>query len=90
MRGELWILNWAQATSLRQRGEWKGKNDAEVSIDYPHYGFDKDGKWNTGHDVPHVGWQVGKKTSKKVGHILLDDVPAGRPKKKDSNCSLWK
>jgi hypothetical protein len=39
-------------------------------------------------DAPHVGWQVGKKTSKKVGHILLDDVPAGRPKKKDSNCSL--
>jgi len=24
----------------------------------------------------------------RVGHILLDDVPAGRPKKKDSNCSL--
>ena len=46
------------------------------------------GKWNTGPDAPHVGWQVGKKTSKKVGHILLDDVPAGRPKKKDSNCSL--
>jgi len=37
-------VNWAQAASLRQRGEWKGKNDAEVSIDYPHYGFDKDGK----------------------------------------------
>ena len=66
--------------------EWKGENDAEVSIDYPHYGFDKNGKWNTGPDAPHVGWQVGKKTGKKVGHILLDDVPAGRPKKKDSNC----
>ena len=32
--------------------------------------------------------QVGQ--VRQVGHILLDDVPAGRPKKKDSNCSLWK
>ena len=36
-------------------------------------------------------WIVGRVGRvRQVGHILLDDVPAGRPKKKDSNCSLWK
>ena len=27
--GELWILNWAQAASLRQRGEIPGKDNKE-------------------------------------------------------------
>ena len=98
MNSEFWIGHKLQACASGGKTdygksipvEWKGENDAEVSIDYPHYGFDKNGKWNTGPDAPHVGWQVGKKTGKKVGHILLDDVPAGRPKKKDSNCWLWK
>ena len=53
---------------------------SEVNIDFSHYGFDKNGKWNTGPDTPHIGWQVGKGKDKKVGHILLDYVPAGRSK----------
>ena len=60
--------------------EWKGPNGSEVNIDFSHYGFDKNGKWNTGPDAPHIGWQVGKGKDKKVGHILLDYVPAGRSK----------
>ena len=49
--------------------EYRSKNGAEVSIDYAH---DKNGP-----DAPHVGWQgPGKKNDS--GHIMLDEVPAGR------------
>jgi RHS repeat-associated protein len=58
--------------------EWKGPNGSEVNIDIGHYGVDKKGNWVTGPDVSHVGWQVGKKATKKVGHILLDNVPFNR------------
>lgn len=37
-------------------------------------------KWNTSPDAPYIGRQVGKGKDKKVGHILLDYVPAGRSK----------
>jgi len=58
--------------------EWEGPNQAEVNIDFPHDSVDVHGNWKTGPDAPHVGWQVGKKATKKVGHILLDDVTCGR------------
>ncbi|WP_420916887.1 polymorphic toxin type 47 domain-containing protein [Paenibacillus thiaminolyticus] len=69
--------------------EWKGKKGtsaqhAEVNIDYAHDGaFDKNGVWNSGPDVPHVGYQTGKGKDKKLGHIFLDDVPYGRSKVKE-------
>jgi RHS repeat-associated protein len=57
--------------------EWRSKNGAEVSIDLAHNGSFKNGEWQTGPDAPHVGWQTaGKKNT--VGHIILDNVPAGR------------
>ena len=59
--------------------EWQGPNGAEVNIDFPHYKVDPHtGAWATGPDAPHIGWQVGKKANKKVGHILIDDVPYNR------------
>ena len=54
--------------------EWKGPNGAEVNIDVAHKGKIKNGQWTSGPDAPHVGWQVGKKGDKVVGHIILDDV----------------
>ena len=61
--------------------EWRSKNGAEVSIDYAHYGIDRNGNWVSGPDAPHVGWQTaGKKIT--VGHIIIDSVPFGRPSKK--------
>jgi RHS repeat-associated protein len=61
--------------------EWRSKNGAEVSIDYAHYGVDRNGNWASGPDAPHVGWQTpGKKNT--VGHIIIDSVPFGRPANK--------
>jgi hypothetical protein len=53
--------------------EYVGPNGAEVSIDYPH---DKEGP-----DITHIGWQVGKGSNRRKGHILLDEVPVGRPRR---------
>jgi RHS repeat-associated protein len=51
--------------------EYKGPGGAEVSIDFAHT--------KNGPDVPHVGWQSpGKGANQQSGHILLDEVPAGR------------
>nr|WP_281272368.1 polymorphic toxin type 47 domain-containing protein [Paenibacillus sambharensis] len=61
--------------------EWRSKNGAEVSIDYPHYGVDRNGNWASGPDAPHVGWQTPGKNN-TVGHIILDEVPFGRPRNK--------
>ncbi|AJQ94755.1 RHS repeat-associated core domain-containing protein [Gynuella sunshinyii] len=58
--------------------EWTGPDGAEVNIDWPHYGVNRKGEWVTGPDAPHVGWQVGRKQTKKVGHILLDEVMVNR------------
>ncbi|TAD98411.1 MAG: hypothetical protein EAZ97_10905 [Bacteroidetes bacterium] len=49
---------------------------AEVNVDYGHTTKDCV-------DCPHVGWKDGEKGSKrKIGHILLNFVPAGRTNKK--------
>ena len=53
--------------------EYRSKEGAEVSIDFAH---DRNGP-----DAPHIGWQTpGKRSSggAERGHILLDEVPAGR------------
>ncbi len=57
--------------------EYVHPSGAEVNMDFSHK--------NNGPDAPHVGWKSGgKKRSggKKVGHIILDSVPAGRTDKK--------
>ncbi|WP_412465569.1 polymorphic toxin type 47 domain-containing protein [Pedobacter sp. KLB.chiD] len=55
--------------------EYTAKGGAEVSIDF--------GRENNGPDKPHVGWKTpGKGKDKKVGHIIVDYVPAGRTDKK--------
>ena len=62
--------------------EWTGPRGAQVSIDYAHRPkYDKLGDWATGPDAPHVGWQTPKNPDipTEVGHILLDEVPYGRP-----------
>lgn len=54
--------------------EWRGPagTGAEISVDWPHLGYTK------GPDVPHIGWKVGRGTTRRVGHIFLDWVPIGR------------
>jgi Bacterial toxin 47 len=63
--------------------EYTGPGAAEISIDYAHYGVDAQGRWSTGPDAPHIGWKIGKGSQRQVGHIIIDDVPAGRPKNKE-------
>lgn len=49
--------------------ERKHESGAEANIDFPHI--------HHGPDAPHVGWQIGGKTSSggRIScHILLDDV----------------
>jgi RHS repeat-associated protein len=57
--------------------EWEGPNGTQVNVDWPHHGRKRDGTWATGPDAPHVGWKHGV-SNKRVGHILLDDVPYNR------------
>ena len=56
-------------------------------MDKPHVGFDKrTGEWATGPDAPHIGWQISGKRERGGrirGHILVDDVPTGRPSVKE-------
>jgi hypothetical protein len=62
--------------------QWDGPDAAQVSMDCAHSGsIDKNGLWNSGPDAPHIGWTVGKKTTRRKGHILIDSVLAGRPPK---------
>ncbi len=67
--------------------EWKQPSGAEVSMDKPHFAFDKrTGEWSTGPDAPHIGWQTPGKRDKGGtvrGHILVDDVLTGRPSDKN-------
>ncbi len=76
---EFQVTKWAKNVYGKSRPvEYRGPNQAEVNIDFPHEKeLDKHGKWQTGPDAPHVGWQFGKKP-KTVGHILLKEVPCGR------------
>jgi hypothetical protein len=53
--------------------EYRAQGGAEVSIDFAH---DKNGP-----DAPHVRWQTSGKNN-EVGHIILDEVPAGRSNNK--------
>ncbi len=78
-RDQFDVTKWGRNVYGKSRPvEYKGPNQAEVNIDFPHNKeLDKHGKWQTGPDAPHVGWQFGKKP-KTVGHILLDEVPCGR------------
>jgi len=60
--------------------EYRSKGGAEVNMDYPHN--------NNGQspDVPHVGWQTpGKRGTggAERGHIMVDEVPAGRSNVKE-------
>ncbi|MCK9206918.1 MAG: polymorphic toxin type 47 domain-containing protein, partial [Salinivirgaceae bacterium] len=57
--------------------EWEGPNGASINIDYAHT------NQGLSPDAPHIGWQVGKGKEKKVGHIIVDDIPAGRSNKKN-------
>jgi hypothetical protein len=53
--------------------EYRASGGAEVSVDYAHT--------NRGlsPDAPHIGWQTpGKGKAQVTGHIILDNVPAGR------------
>jgi RHS repeat-associated protein len=51
--------------------EYKGPGGAEVSVDFAHT--------SNGPEAPHIGWQSpGKGANQQSGHILLDEVPAGR------------
>lgn len=52
--------------------EWEGPNGSQVSMDYPHLSP------HHGPDVPHIGWEVGKSSCRRKGHIFVDWVPAGR------------
>ncbi|WP_430022711.1 polymorphic toxin type 47 domain-containing protein [Paenibacillus sp. MABNR03] len=81
-RSEFTATKWAKdANGKSFPVEWRSKNGSEVSIDYSHYGVDRNGNWASGPDAPHVGWQTpGKKNT--VGHIILDTVPFGRPPNK--------
>ncbi|MGN6492769.1 MAG: polymorphic toxin type 47 domain-containing protein [Agriterribacter sp.] len=57
--------------------EYRSSNGAEVNVDFGHS--------TDGPSVPHIGWQTpGKRSSGggERGHILVDDVPAGRSDKK--------
>ena len=85
-RDQFTITRWGRdANGKSFPVEWRGPDGAEVNVDWAHgvdnagnvVGFDRSGRWGTGPDAPHVGWQVGK-NGKKVGHILLDDVPYNR------------
>lgn len=62
--------------------EWrvtKGPNrGAEVNIDYKHQPSKSEGQVSP--DAPHIGWQTAGKPNKS-GHIIVDQVPAGRVKK---------
>jgi len=49
--------------------EYRAKGGARVSVDLPHEGV--------GPAEPHLGYQTAGKNATK-GHIILDDVPAGR------------
>ncbi|MEC0108162.1 polymorphic toxin type 47 domain-containing protein [Paenibacillus taichungensis] len=81
-KSEFTATKWAKdANGKSFPVEWRSKNGSEVSIDYSHYGVDRNGNWASGPDAPHVGWQTpGKKNT--VGHIILDSVPFGRPPNK--------
>ncbi|MFZ5438746.1 MAG: polymorphic toxin type 47 domain-containing protein [Myxococcota bacterium] len=59
--------------------EWRSPNNAEVSIDVGHYNESANGEWITGPDAPRVGWQEPGKGG-KVGHFILEEVSAGRPR----------
>lgn len=53
--------------------EWRHPSGAEVNVDFARE-FE-------GPRVPHVGWQSAGKRAPGIGsrgHILLDEVPAGR------------
>jgi RHS repeat-associated protein len=53
--------------------EYRAPGGFEVSIDFGHKNNGKSP------DVPHIGWQTnGKGTKQQSGHILLEQVPAGR------------
>jgi RHS repeat-associated protein len=73
-REEFEITKWAKDKNGKSVPvEYRHKSGAEVSVDYPHR--------TNGPDAPHVGWQTGGKRDSggaKRGHIILDEVPAGR------------
>jgi hypothetical protein len=53
--------------------EYRAKGGAEVSVDFAHT------NGGLSPDAPHVGWQTpGKGTKQQRGHIILEQVPAGR------------
>ncbi len=74
LRDQFQITNWAYDIQGKSYPvEWRGPHGAEVSMDFPHLGNFE------GPDVPHVGWKVGRRSTRYRGHIFLDWVPAGRP-----------
>lgn len=88
-KSEFKVTEWAKSKDGKSFPvEWRHEpSGAEVSMDKPHFGFDKNtGQWATGPDAPHIGWQTSGKRKgggAKRGHILVDDVPAGRPPSKE-------
>ncbi|MFD1428308.1 polymorphic toxin type 47 domain-containing protein [Kroppenstedtia sanguinis] len=87
-KSEFEVTKWAKSKHGKSFAvEWQHPDGAEVSMDKPHFAFNKNtGEWATGPDVPHIGWQTSgksKKGGRNRGHILIDDVPAGRPPAKE-------
>jgi hypothetical protein len=66
--------------------EWQAPGNAEVSLDWGHYAVNKRGEWVTGPDTPHIGWKT--PVEGKVGHILMDSIPASRPLVKEAGESI--
>jgi RHS repeat-associated protein len=73
-RNSFEITKWASGSNGKSMPvEYRASNGAEVNVDFPH-AFDGPG-------APHIGFQTGGKRSAggaERGHIILDNVPAGR------------
>jgi len=55
-RSEFTVTKWAKDQYGKSVPvEYRSQNGAEVSIDYAHYGVDRNGNWASGPDAPHVG-----------------------------------
>ena len=70
VHGKSWAVEWKVEAGL-----YRG---AEVNVDLPHNSV---GGEQLSPDAPHVGWKEGGKgPRRRKGHIMVDDVPAGRSK----------
>jgi hypothetical protein len=69
-RSEFEVTKWGKSINGKSIPvEYRAEGGAEVSVDFGHE--------RNGPDAAHVGWQTPGKNNKS-GHILIDNVPAGR------------